>query len=147
MVVLCHARRPAPESRGLRREVVREGFRVRVLEPEVADELPEDARRKEAGSGRAQPGKSRETVAPFFLHPPAACHQLLTASSRAPSIVIAKPVLTHLCGREALVEVDAVTAARLLAAESDERRGRQPPLLDGPDSRGQPRQESTRQRG
>src|SRR5262244_331687 len=50
---------------------------IRVLEPEVADELPE--------------------AAPFFLHPPAACHQLLIASSRAPSIVTAKSALiSHL---------------------------------------------------
>ena len=50
---------------------------VCVLEPEVADELPE--------------------AAPFFLHPPAACHQLLIASSRAPSIVTAKSALiSHL---------------------------------------------------
>jgi len=66
---------------------------------------------KRPAAAAHSPGRAGETVAPFFLHPPAACHLLLTASSRAPSIVNEKPAVTHLHGREPPVEVDAVTAA------------------------------------
>src|SRR5215471_11657606 len=48
---------------------------------------------KEADRGRAQPRKSRRDGGSLLPPSPAACHQLLTASSRAPSIVIAKPAV------------------------------------------------------